>query len=156
MHSSIDLTSVFHWAAAAIASNIHQNYTTPHSSDIRHSIPYQFIAVSKGSAITIRTQRPIPGIQHRPPSRPSAPVNTREYHLRDTKMVKQPLTINMTDAGNLERLPPEIRKQIYTHLLMKPKTIATKRYINPEAYKSGEVARMNHHRKADRGRKMYD
>ena len=71
-------------------------------------------------------------------------------------MPNQLPTSNMTDAGNLERLPPEIRKQVYTHLLMEPKTIAIKRYINPKAYKSGEVARMNHHRKADRSRKVYD
>jgi hypothetical protein len=39
---------------------------------------------------------------------------------------------------------------------VEPKTIAIKRYINPKAYKSGEVARMNHHRKANRDRKIYD
>jgi hypothetical protein len=71
-------------------------------------------------------------------------------------MANQLSTSNMTDAGSLQKLPLEIRKQIYTNLLVEPKTIAIKRYINPEAYKSGEVARMNHHRKADRGRKIHD
>lgn len=71
-------------------------------------------------------------------------------------MATQTLTGHVADAGNLEKLPPEIRKQIYTHLLVEPKTIAIKRYINPKAYKSREVARMNHHRKSDRNRKVYD
>jgi len=62
----------------------------------------------------------------------------------------------MADAGNLEKLPVEIRKQIYTYLLAEPKTIAIKRYINPKAYKRGEVARMNHHRRSGRSRKVYD
>jgi hypothetical protein len=71
-------------------------------------------------------------------------------------MAIQTLTGSVADAGNLEKLPPEIRKQIYTHLLVEPKTIAIKRYIKPKAYKSGEVARMNHHGKADRNRKVYN
>lgn len=62
----------------------------------------------------------------------------------------------MADAGDLEKLPIEIRKQIYSHLLVEPKTIVIKRYINPKAYKKGEVARKNHHRKANRDRKVYD
>jgi hypothetical protein len=80
--------------------------------------------------------------------------DTTRYRLE--AMANQPLTSNMTDAGNLEKLPLEIRKQIYTHLLVEPKTITIKRYINRRAYIRGEVARMNHHRKADRDRKVYD
>ena len=71
-------------------------------------------------------------------------------------MTTRTLTGNMADAGDLEKLPPEIRKQIYTHLLVEPKTIAIKRYINVRAYKSGEVARMSHHRMAGRRNKVYD
>lgn len=63
---------------------------------------------------------------------------------------------DLADAGALEKLPIEIRKQIYTYVLVDPKTIAIKRYINHKAYKKGEVARMDHHRKLDRSRKVYD
>lgn len=62
----------------------------------------------------------------------------------------------MADAGDLEKLPPEIRRQIYTHLLVEPITIAIKHYISPNAYKSGEVTRMDHHRKVFRARKVLD
>lgn len=48
-------------------------------------------------------------------------------------------------CDNLEKLPIEIRRQIYTYLLLEPKTITIKRYINHRAYEKGEVARMNHH-----------
>lgn len=52
----------------------------------------------------------------------------------------------MADAGDLERLPLEIRKEIYKYVLVESKTIAIKRYINPQDRRRGEVARMNHHR----------
>jgi hypothetical protein len=71
-------------------------------------------------------------------------------------MVNQLHAGSTADSGDLEQLPIEIRKQIYTYLLFEPKTIAIKRYVNLKAYKKGEIARMNHHRKANRNRKVYD
>jgi hypothetical protein len=47
----------------------------------------------------------------------------------------------MADAGDLEKLPPEIRKEIYTHLLVESETIMVKRLLRGKRKrKHGTVA----------------
>jgi hypothetical protein len=47
----------------------------------------------------------------------------------------------MADAGDLEKLPPEIRKEIWTHLLAEPETIQIKRLLRGKRRrKHGTVA----------------
>lgn len=108
----------------------------------------------KDFAVTKRPILLVTALQRLPVSQHSVPADNSVYRLQATKMATQPLTGNVADAGNLDKLPPEIRKQIYTHLLVEPKTIAIERYTT--AHRKSEVVRMNHHRKADHRMKVYD
>lgn len=45
------------------------------------------------------------------------------------RLVNRTSTREMADAGDLGKLPPEIRKDIYAHLLVEPKAIPVKRYL---------------------------
>lgn len=62
----------------------------------------------------------------------------------------------MADAGDLERLPLEIRKEIYECVLAEAKTIAIKRYINPHDRRRGEIARVDNHRKSTNRGKIWN
>jgi hypothetical protein len=59
----------------------------------------------------------------------------------------------MTDAGDLQKLPLEIRKEIYAHLLVEPKKIGMKRY---KEGKAGRPVRSDNHRQPEHRGKFYD
>jgi hypothetical protein len=59
----------------------------------------------------------------------------------------------MADAGALEKLPLEIRLQIYAHLLVENKKIPIKRITEN---KHGRPARMDSHRNVKHPKKLYD
>lgn len=52
----------------------------------------------------------------------------------------------MTATDDLGKLPLELRKEIYAHLLVEPRAIAIKRYMHAGNRKNREVARMGNHR----------
>lgn len=59
----------------------------------------------------------------------------------------------MADSGDLGKLPPEIRKKIYSYLLVEPKTVGILRQL---VGKKAKVARMGHHRNKKHRRQIYD
>lgn len=59
----------------------------------------------------------------------------------------------MADAGDLGRLPPELRKEIYSYVLVEPEKVGILRL---EVKGLGKVARFNHHRNNKHRGKFYD
>jgi hypothetical protein len=73
---------------------------------------------------------------------------------RDHKLSSSHATHAMADTadtGDLETLPPELRKEIYAHLLVETKKISIKRLR-----KEGKAVRMDNHRHKDHPGKFYD
>lgn len=59
----------------------------------------------------------------------------------------------MADAGDLGRLSPELRKEIYSYVLVEPEKV---RILRLEVKGLGKVARFNHHRNNKHRGKFYD
>lgn len=59
----------------------------------------------------------------------------------------------MADSGDLGKLPPEIRKEIYSYLLVEPTKVGILRQL---VNKKAKVARMDHHRNKKHRKQIYD
>lgn len=59
----------------------------------------------------------------------------------------------MADSGDLGKLPPEIRKEIYSYLLVEPTKVGILRQL---VNKKAKVARMDHHRNKKHRKQVYD
>jgi hypothetical protein len=80
--------------------------------------------------------------------------NTRPCHQHDKTPLYHSTTHNMADAGDLGKLPAEIRKEIYSYLLVERKKIGI---LRQQAKKQGgKVARIDHHRNKNHRGKFYD
>jgi hypothetical protein len=64
-------------------------------------------------------------------------------------------TADTVDTGDLRKLPLELRKDIYAHLLVETKKIPIKRFVEYK-YGQGKPIRMDHHRNKKHPGKFYD